>query len=245
MSRNVTWVNVNIISEGKAIGDKALRGYKVENKRIRPDGRNYDLIKQAFQMAVEGVTQEDIANWLNTEGYKQRGKIVAMNKQKVFEMLSDPSYTGCYIYCKTMVDLIKQDALFQPMITDLEFLRLRNVVDRKCSYIKKGMTNQMFSKMVFCWYCGNLMTLAISQSSGKSKTRYLRIRCSKATRESTKVKGLRETRGYVIFDFTYEVLNGGVGIGKLCLINTSNRQVSISRSRAMTWPNNNVRSNVK
>ncbi len=44
LSINVSRGNENIIGEGKAIGNKALRGYKVVNKRQRQDGNNFELI---------------------------------------------------------------------------------------------------------------------------------------------------------------------------------------------------------
>jgi len=74
LSINVSRGNENIIGEGKAIGNKALRGYRVVNKRQRPDGRNFDLIKQAFQLGLEGKSQHDIALFLNENGYTQGGK---------------------------------------------------------------------------------------------------------------------------------------------------------------------------
>jgi hypothetical protein len=144
LSINVSRGNENIIGEGKAIGNKALRGYKVINKRQRPDGKNYDLIKQAFQMGLDGKSLDTIADYLNKNGYSKGNERVKMTKQLVSNMLSDPSYTGFYLYGRNMVDLTEMDSLFKPVITYFDFLRLRNIVGGNKGYKKTKIRLHLF-----------------------------------------------------------------------------------------------------
>ncbi len=211
LSINVSRGNESIIGEGKAIGNKALRGYKVVNKRQRHDGNNFELIKQAFQMGIEGKSQDDIALYLNQNNYTQNGKTIKMTKQLVSAMFSDPSYTGYYLYGKNMVDLTKFDHLFTPAVSYLDYLRLRNILDGKKGYKKaQDKATPLLDQMVVCGYCGNLMTTYLNKNKPDSPTTYLRIKCSTKDCYSHSVKGLREIRAKVIFEYIYQVLEAGI-----------------------------------
>lgn len=213
LSINVSRGNENIIGEGKAIGNKALRGYKVVNKRQRPDGKNFELIKQAFQMGIEGRSQDEIASYLNENNYSQNGEKTRMTKQLVSTMFLDPSYTGYYVYGKNMVDLTKYDHSFTPAVTYFDYLRLRNILDGKKGYKKtQEKATPLLDQMVVCGYCGNLMTTYLNKNKPESLITYLRIKCSTGGCYSHKVRGLREIRAKVIFEYIYEVLAGGIGI---------------------------------
>ncbi len=213
LSINVSRGNENIIGEGKAIGNKALRGYKVINKRQRKDGKNFELIQQAFQMGIEGKSQDVIASYLNENNYSQNGEKTRMTKQLVSAMFLDPSYTGYYVYGKNMVDLTKFDHLFTPAMSYLDYLRLRNILDGKRGYKKaQDKATPLLDQMVVCGYCGNLMTTYLNKNKPESLITYLRIKCSTGGCYSHKVKGLREIRAKVIFEYVYEVLAGGIGI---------------------------------
>ncbi len=215
LSINVSRGNENIIGEGKAIGNKALRGYKVVNKRQRPDGKNFKLIQQAFQMGIEGKSQDDIALYLNQNDYTQNGKKAKMSKQLVSAMFLDTSYTGYYVYGKNMVDLTKLDSLFTPAVSYLDYLRLRNILDGKKGYKKvQEKATPLLDQMVVCGYCGNLMTTYLNKNKPDSPTTYLRIKCSTKECYSHSVKGLREIRAKVIFEYIYEVLSSGIGINE-------------------------------
>lgn len=213
LSINVSRGNENIIGEGKVIGNKALRGYKVVNKRQRPDGNNFELIKQAFQMGIEGKSQDDIALYLNENNYTQNGKTIKMTKQLVSAMFRDPSYTGYYIYGKNMVDLTKLDNLFTPAVSYLDYLRLRNILDGKKGYKQvQDKATPLLDQMVVCGYCGNLMTTYLNKNKPDSPITYLRIKCSTKGCYSHSVKGLREIRAKVVFDYIYQVLDAGISL---------------------------------
>lgn len=228
LSINVSRGNEHIIGEGKAIGNKSLRGYRVINKRQRPDGKNFELIKRAFQMGIEGKTMDTIKDYLNENGYSKDGKRVKMTKQLVSNMLADPSYTGFYVYGKNMVDLSKVDHNFEPVVTYFDFLRLRNVVGRNKGYKKtQDKATPILDKMVVCSYCGNLMTTYLNKNSKDSPTQYLRVTCSTSDCYSHSVRGLREVRGKVIFEYIYEVLSSGIGIDEKAY----KKYVSVARDK--------------
>lgn len=213
LSANVSRGNRNIIQEGKAIGNKALRGYKVINKHQRPDGRNFELIKQAFELGLEGKGQVYVSDFLNQEGLTQNSQPVKMTKQKVSEMFADPSYTGFYLYGKTMVDLTESDPQFQPVISYFDFLRLRNVTDKSRGFKRReAKATPLLDKMVFCGHCGNLMTTYLNKNKKDSLITYLRVKCANPSCETQQVRGLREIRGKVVFDYIYQILSCGIGI---------------------------------
>lgn len=63
------------IEEGKYINSPKHGYYKDKNQYLRPDGRNFQLIKEAFQKRLEGETIKNIAEFLNEEGYIKAEKM--------------------------------------------------------------------------------------------------------------------------------------------------------------------------
>lgn len=209
LSESVNRGNRGVIGDGKSIGNKLLHGYKKVNGRMRKDGKNYALIKQAFQMGLNKATQDEIATYLNEQGYSRDGKKKELNFRDISNLFKDPSYTGIYRYGINVVDFSEVDPLFEPAISHLDFLKLRQIIDGKRSFGTKNAKTIIFSKMVFCGHCGNLM------SAGKPKGnsyRYLTVRCTKKDCPSGNVRGMREVRGLVIFEFMYQLFQDGLGV---------------------------------
>lgn len=164
-------------------------------------------------MGIEGKSQDEIAVYLNEHNYTQNGKAIKMTKQLVSAMFRDPSYTGYYIYGKNMVDLTMLDNLFSPAVSYLDYLRLRNILDGKKGYKQvQDKATPLFDQMVVCGYCGNLMTTYLNKNKPDSPITYLRIKCSTKGCYSHSVRGLREIRAKVIFDYIYRVLDAGISL---------------------------------
>ena len=83
LSQNVTRGVKNSFEEGKAPIPK--HGYINENGVYKPDGKMYDLICQAWQKRLAGVSLNEITEYLNDNGYKKvvksTGKGISMDKR--------------------------------------------------------------------------------------------------------------------------------------------------------------------
>lgn len=109
--------------------NKAKHGYvKDNNQRLQPDGNNWAIIKEAFQMKMKGRSLETIAKFVRNSGYHSRGKDNVRREVKVsLSMLatifSDPIYAGVLQYGKNVVNLTELYD-FTPMITVQEYLAI-------------------------------------------------------------------------------------------------------------------------
>lgn len=202
----------SIVEEGKA-PIYAKYGYvKSEDRYFRPDGKNFELIKQAFRMGIDGYSYEDVATFLNEHDFQFKGKKVKMYKQKISDIFSDPFFAGINVFGGTVVELVKKDPLFTPVITPLEFSKLRKVINSSKGYKAKQETITLLRGMVTCHYCQNQMTPALL-GNGKGKY-YLRLNCTNkqcARYTEKKADGTnirRDMRGKIIFEKMYEILKG-------------------------------------
>lgn len=190
--------------EGKATQPKY--GYFLdEHKQFRPDGDNFTLLKKGFEFALDSVSLETIAKYLNDHRFFFRNVRTKMTKQKLSSIFNDPFFGGIYIYSDRVIDLCATDKGFTSMITPLEFLDLRNLQNEARGYKKVRTNGILLSKMVRCSYCNNLMTPGKSES-GTGK-RYLYLSCSnkKCMRYFGKMLK-RQIRSKIVFDFMYELL---------------------------------------
>ena len=209
--------SINIAKEGKAPTKMPKYGYKLNSQGyFRPDGENFDLLKQSFKLALGKAPLEEIADFLNENSFYYKGKKTKMSKQKLSGVFQDTFYAGLYLYGPEVIELKKVDPVFEPMVTPLEFLQLRQSLKDKYSFRRTAQAKTIiFSKMVFCGYCGNLMSPGKSRSSGKSRYRYLTLRCNKKDCQSRFDKTIeRGLRGKVIFDYILELLASGLEIDR-------------------------------
>lgn len=65
--------------EGRYLS-KAKHGYYRDiNQMLQPDRNNFALLKNAWQLRLEGKTQEEIAEYVNKEGYHRNAETVDLN----------------------------------------------------------------------------------------------------------------------------------------------------------------------
>lgn len=81
-------------------------GYKKENNTMVPDENSADIVRKIFEMAYNGSTPAQIANYLNvihapspSEGHSTQRKIVnsIWSRDNVRRILKNRTYTGTYI----------------------------------------------------------------------------------------------------------------------------------------------------
>ena len=123
LSEDVSRGNKTAVARGKAMGRDKHWYYRDEQEHFRPDGRNFDLMRMAFQMKLyDNKSDLVIASWLNSHGFTKKSgkKIVPANYKLLFRVRIDPVYYGVHRYGNNMADLREAEVDFQPMITEHE-----------------------------------------------------------------------------------------------------------------------------
>jgi site-specific DNA recombinase len=186
--------------------NKPKHGYiKDNNQRLQPDGNNWAIIKEAFQMKMKGKSLETIAKFVRNSGYYSRGKDNVRRDVKVsLSMLgtifSDPIYAGVLQYGKNVVNLTELYD-FTPIISVQEYLQINQFKSlaqafkpRKHARGDETRVADFLPRQVYCHHCGGLMQAGVSQ--GKTK-KYYYFRCE--TRDCKRYN--KGTRGSVLLNF--------------------------------------------
>ncbi len=217
LSDNVKRGNRLAIADGKYV-NTSKHGYKKDReKRLRPDGEYYHLIRNAFQMRVDGNTLDEIANYLNKNNYKKykvsSGKYEKFiwNKKKAGELLKDPFYTGVLVYNKSVVKLNDLYS-FTPAVSVDDFLKINKALSIKddkfkIKEVRSDKTKaKLLNGMVICNSCGEKMSAGITtkkNSDGSVKQRIFYYRCNTPTCDRYN----KSTRARVVINFVKEFLN--------------------------------------
>ncbi len=224
LSQNVTRGVRRRFEEGKSQTPK--HGYFRDGQEIyTPDGKNFKLICNAWQIRKKGKSLEEITKYLNTNGYHRKtkaGRIIKMTKQILTDVFRDPFYYGILVQANKEVDL-REIYRFQPAITEKEYIEVQMLSSsRKLPYKKKKPnTYYPLRMMILCSFCNNHMYVGAPRSSSGKKNRYLSYRCDndhcirnseenkkKAWNDPSRIKS--SIRGKVIFDFIYDFFEKGL-----------------------------------
>ncbi len=180
------------ILEGKVLNKPKHGYYKDINSFLQPDGRNFTLISKAWKMRQEGKTLDQIAEYLNEQGYEKatdnlgkNHKPFEMNKKRMFEVFTDPTYAGVLSYGSTNVNLIDIYD-FTPIVTPDEYFAITKIDDstgdkrmRSAGTSRERRQAEFMRGMIQCGICGLTMTAGITNkylNSGKVN-KYLYYRC--------------------------------------------------------------------
>lgn len=190
LSESVTRGNKRSIEDGVFIG-KMKHGYYVnEDRKLFPDGENFILIKRAFQKRIDGATQAEITNWLNTTNYQvRRYKGDLMNyvwdKDAVSKMLKDSLYAGVLKYGEHLVDLTEKYD-FTTVVSVKEFLKLNKIDDLHAGKLVSSMKTKggeiranLLRGAVICGYCNKPFSSGLTAKTLKEKGRvhYYNYKC--------------------------------------------------------------------
>lgn len=211
------------IEDGKYLS-KAKHGYyRDRNMMLRPDGNNFTLLKEAWQMRLSGKTQKVIARHLVDKGYKRSEgvgdithKTIKMTDKILSEIFKDTFYTGVLDYgTANPVDLTEVYD-FVPMITADEYLRINRFSDIKKAFevkhrgLKTEIKADFLRRIVYCGHCNEQMSTGITIKYSKTdKTNYFNFRCDTPGCKITLPSGRKvnqNVRGKVVLDFVYHFL---------------------------------------
>lgn len=215
LSDDVMRGNEKSIERGAYV-NKAKQGYlKDRNSNLIPDGNNFILLQNAFQLRLEGKTLDEICEYLNKNNYYHSNtetspKVYGMAKQRLLTIMKDPVFTGVLMYGKGVVFNLVETQGFIPMITVEEFFRI-NKLTGDSEFIKlskryrKGDDKKanLMTGMIICGECGEALTPGITTKKTKDGiTNYFYYRCD--TPECTQVN--KSIRAKEIIKFATDYL---------------------------------------
>ncbi len=209
LSENVKRGQSNILEEGRSPNRKHTYGYLVDDfGNYMPDGKNFDLIKKSFEMALSGIPFMKIVQFLKENELTIGGKVAKITSQKLSNILRSPLYAGLLMFGIRYKNLRESNPTFIPMISYEDFYNLRLKYDEKTNFRRKWGQIELLRGMVYCDYCGRFM----APDFGKGAKRYLYIKCMNRDHcpsYQLKPKG-NPIRSKEIFDLAHTVLIKGM-----------------------------------
>lgn len=204
LSQKVTRGVRKSFEEGKTPTPK--HGYLNEKGIYTPDGKNFELICDAWQMRLEGDSLEVITKYLNENDYsrtvKRTGRKIDMDTKILTDLFKDPFYYGVLIQANQTVDLrLLYD--FEPAVKEEEYRQIQEQSNRRLKPLntRRRITFYPLKIMVRCAFCTHNMVVGPS-TSGDKKHKYLNYRCDFKLCERSK----KSIRAKVIFNWVYEFL---------------------------------------
>lgn len=147
-------------------------GYKVVDKKLVIDEETRAIPETVFRMYAAGERLTDIADQLNTQGYRtKQGK--KFTTKSFYAMLSNEKYIGVYKY----QDIEIQGGCPQMIPNEVfEAVRQKLIDNRKRAGKNTARADYILSGKLFCGYCGEPM----SGLSGKNAqgVKYCYYRCN-------------------------------------------------------------------
>ncbi len=192
LSESVTRGNNRRTEDGIFLG-KFKHGYVLQSDgRLFPDDNNFTLIQEAFKMRLENARLEDIANYLNAQGYTKHVKSgehqeYVWNKQRVSKLMSDPVYCGVLWYGDARA-VLSESYSFTPAVEMADFMRINKISDlekassgklvlaNRTRHTKRKVQADLWRGMVLCSGCNRAMHSSITVK--KDGTRYYYYFCA-------------------------------------------------------------------
>jgi site-specific DNA recombinase len=178
LAESVDRGNKRAVEDGEFIG-KFKHGYVINSRRqFEPDPRNFTKIKHVFAMALDGKSQKQIREWINTQGYtvqKRPGGIYephSWSKDDVSKLLRDSHYTGIHKWGKTFTYL-NDHYDFEPILSVEEFLKINKIDSLDSSKVltlhspRPEARSNLMRGMVYCGKCDKSMTSMIIDKKDK------------------------------------------------------------------------------
>ena len=193
--------------EGKSNG-RAVWGYIRSDRGYYEPDANFDIIRQGWDMRLDGKSLTEIARFWKNNGVerenkdkKAKRKITKLHsKQQASKIFRDPIYYGVLVQAGKEQYL--NDVGFQPMITEEEYEKVQAMenVQRANLHNAKRRSFYPLRQFVKCAHCGKYMMVGPSKS--RSGKKYLYFRCD--TKECP-MKG-KSVRANIIFDAIFAEL---------------------------------------
>lgn len=203
-------------AEGKSSGTPKPGYLRMEDGSYQPDGKNFELICEAWQMKKRRVSHREIADYMNDNGYgrvikgskaKRSGEVIKMDFRRFTDIFIDPFYYGVLEQKGSLVDLRDVPGYdFTPAVTEEDWQAVQALAGVRRKAIKPNAQKTFYPLrgMVMCSFCEQPMYAGASRGS-KGK-RYLNYRCD--TKDCTRTK--KSIRGKEVFNYLYDFLKDGL-----------------------------------
>lgn len=186
--------------------------YRNKNGYQVPDKKVFHLIVEAWRMRYEGHSLEDIADYMNENGYK---RVVKRTKQvqkisfkMVGKMFKDTFYYGVLREGGDEIDL-REKYKFVPATTEDVFFYIQKMFgSRLPSFNKKRLTFYPLKGLVKCSLCHK--NCVVAPSRGHLGKRYLYYRCDNPFCSRKK----KSIRAKVIFESIYKFFEENLNFDK-------------------------------
>lgn len=207
LSQKVTRGMKGNLDEGKSSGTPKHGYIRTEEGLYRPEGKNFELIKRAWEKRRQGISLDIISDYLTKNGYlriTKTGRKIKIKSKILTDVFHDPFYYGVLVQSSQEVDL-RNIYNFEPAVSEEGYWEVQSLSNRRIRPYKPHRTAfYPLKAMVLCNYCNRNMYIA--PSTGSSGIRYLNARCD--TKGCSRTK--KSIRMNVLFNFIYEFLEEGL-----------------------------------
>ncbi len=220
LSQDVTRGVRRSLKEGKSAGTPKHGYIRDKDGIYRPDGKNFDLICEAWRMRKDGKSLESIAKYMNDNGYvriykegskKSGQKVIMTDKILSGRVFPEPFYYGILVQAGKPIDLREVPGYnFQPATDEDTYNYVQTLTGRRSMTETKRKVFKPLVEMVYCAYCNSKMYPQTPKSGKKTEVkRILSYRCDNlyCQRKNKDLKLDQSVRGIEIFKFMYEMLD--------------------------------------
>lgn len=167
LSGNVLRAVDRIVSEGGNPAKETKFGYYKVKGQMFPDGKNFDIIQDAWEMRLRGETLENIAEFVRKSGLTKavggsnKHRTPKVVKNTLSKLFQDPAYAGVLVYATRVNNLV--DAYgFKPMVTVEEFFKVNPKLEAtQKDLIRRAREGAVIGDylrgMVKCQSCGKFL----------------------------------------------------------------------------------------
>ncbi|MDQ7023457.1 MAG: recombinase family protein [Candidatus Gracilibacteria bacterium] len=130
LSEDIQRGNKSKVSSGKAIG-RYKPGYFINEEGFhQPDNKNFPLVKEAFRMKLDGVIENKIREYLNSNGYRRKmektGEEKEIGRSSLNAIFTDEFYYGIFKNGDNIIDLRESSKYYEPIISEEQFQILQD-----------------------------------------------------------------------------------------------------------------------
>lgn len=138
------------VEKRQFIGGTIPLGMKVENKILVPDPKTSSIVRHVFEMAAEGKTFTQIAEWMKDQGVVSRSGN-PFGSTSLTRILRNKRYIGYYIY----KDLEIPDCI-DPIVDKEVYAKVQSILKKnRCK--RHDEHAYLLTGKLFCGICGSAM----------------------------------------------------------------------------------------
>lgn len=186
-------------------GGTPKHGYIRDTEGIyRKDGDNFEIIKEAWHMRARGVNQQEICDYINSQGYQKfiakRGghTTFTMVDSTLSNLFKDTFYYGELNQAGQTIDLVAAPVPFEPMIDHDTYFMVQELSRTRRRTSKKSRKPFLpIRYMIYCDVCRSEKPMQVGRSKGRDGDHRLYYTCN--NKDCARPKGAKSVRGKLVF----------------------------------------------